>query len=79
MSATVLAAVSSAVSTAILAMIGRMLASIHRDVRRFMKEHLWLLATADWTITSVQAVMHQLGINGADPPDWPGRGPGHRG
>jgi hypothetical protein len=69
MSGQVISSVLSAVAVVILAMIGSTLRRMSNDIRRFMREHLWLLAMADWTKTSVQAIMHHLNINGTSPPN----------
>jgi hypothetical protein len=44
-----------------------------KNLKRFMQEHLWLLASADWSRKSITQIMRDLGINGDPPPDWPGR------
>jgi hypothetical protein len=71
-SAAVLSSIASAVATVLLAALLRQLAAIRRDAKRFMAEHLWLLATTDWARTSIMQIMRELGLNGDKPPDWPG-------
>lgn len=66
----IISAVSTALATVMLGLIGRMIAGMHKDMRRFMKEHLWLLGMADWTKVTVTEIMRQLNItNSAEPPE----------
>ena len=59
--------VLSAMSVALLALIGKGFLTLTRDFRRFMTEHLWLLATTLWTRDKVMQVMARLDMP-ADPP-----------
>jgi len=73
--AAVVAAVAASVATALLAWIGHQLARLRTDVKQFMAEHLWLLATASWAQVSIQTLYDQLGLV---PPPAPGPVEGKR-
>ena len=72
-SASLASAVSSAAATFLLAAAVRQLARLRKDVRAFMREHLWLLANVEWSRRTIQSLMHELGLNGDPPPEWPAR------
>jgi hypothetical protein len=67
-SAQVVSAIVASIATAFLGIIARMLSGMRRDVKQFMTEHLFLLAMADWTKTSVPAIMAHLGMPMEKPP-----------
>lgn len=66
----------------LLAGIGKMLLGVRKDVRRFMQEHTWLLATSLWTRDKVMQIMVKLEMPITDdPPDklpWHGEDNGPR-
>ena len=64
----IVSSVIGAVAVALLAAIGRGLVGIRKDVRRFMQEHLWLLATTLWTRDKVVLIMKRLDMPVQDPP-----------
>ncbi len=66
-------AVVSAATPIILAWIAKSLLGLRNDTKRFMSEHLWLLAMAQWTSTSVADIMHHLELPFQPPPEWPKR------
>ena len=45
-----------------------MLIGIRTDFRRFMQEHLWLLATTMWTRDKVLIIMKRLDLPVDNPP-----------
>lgn len=58
------------VAVLILAAIGRGLIGIRHDIRRFLAEHSWLLATSLWTRDKVIQIMVKLDMPLPDrPPD----------
>jgi len=70
LNAQIVSSVIGAIATAILAVIGRSIVGLRRDTRRFMGEHMWLLATTLWTRDNVTKVMDQLGMPvTSDPPE----------
>jgi hypothetical protein len=71
--AQVVSAVTGATATGLLALLVSILRGIRKDIKRFMAEHLWLLAVADWSSRSIVRLMRDLGIDYEPPPDWPGR------
>ena len=68
MTAQTVSAVISGVSVIVLAAIGRGLLGMRRDVRQFMAEHMWLLATTLWTRDNVRQIMQALGMPETTPP-----------
>lgn len=69
LSAQVLSAIFGALASGLLAALVGMLRGIRRDVRQFMTEHMWLIATANWSRTTIMQIMQELGIQGEQPPD----------
>lgn len=58
------------VAVLLLAGIGRMFMGVRSDLRRFMQEHTWLLATTLWTRDKVTQIMVKLDMPMTDdPPD----------
>jgi len=64
-----LSAVFTAIASALLAALVAMIRGVRRDLRTFMAEHMWLIATANWARTSILTMMRDLGINGESPPE----------
>lgn len=58
-----------ATASGLLAALVGLVRGLRRDVRTFMTEHLWLIATANWSRTSIMTLMSELGIDGPPPPD----------
>lgn len=73
--AQIISSVLGAVAVALLAAIGRGLLGIRNDVRRFMREHLWLITTTLWTRDKVTQIMKRLDmpVDDAPPNDLPKR------
>lgn len=71
--AAVLSAIFTAVASILLAAVVKVLSNMRGDVQRFMAEHLWLLASAQWTQKTVGELMEQLGMHADPPPEWPGK------
>ena len=70
MNAQIISSVIGAIATAILAVIGKAIIGLRADTRRFMTEHMWLLATTLWTRDNVTRIMDQLDMPGtSDPPE----------
>lgn len=64
----IISSIISGVSVVILAGIARGLLGIRAEFRRFMAEHLWLLATTTWTRDRVLRMMAELGMPVDVPP-----------
>jgi hypothetical protein len=73
LTAQIISAVTGAMATAILAVLAGTLRAIRRDIRKFMAEHLWLLAIAGWSVRSVNQMARELGIDIEPPPEWKDR------
>ena len=71
----IISSVISGVAVLLLAGIARGLIGVRKDFRRFMTEHLWLLATTLWTRDKVLQIMHKLDLDSGPPP--PGDLPPH--
>lgn len=56
------------VAVLLLAVICRVMLKVGGDVRRFMREHLWLLATTLWTRDKVLQIMAKLDMTVPDNP-----------
>lgn len=69
----ILSAVFGAVASALLAGILHTLVRLRRTGERFMTEHLWLLAMAQWSQQTIAEIARQLGIMTNPPPEWPGK------
>jgi hypothetical protein len=66
----VLSAIISGVAVLLLAWIARSVHEFSRDLRRFMAEHAWLIATTLWTRDKVLKIMETMGMPlDGDPPD----------
>ena len=59
--------ISSLTPIAVIGLI-RMLRNFRSDMRRFMSEHLFLIAHANWSVTSIKAIMKHLNLTYDDPP-----------
>lgn len=72
----ILSNIIGGVAVILLGLIGRGLLGLRNDVRRFMREHLWLLATTLWTRDKVMQIMTKLDLPVTDPPpeDLPWKG-----
>lgn len=70
LNASVVSAVSSAAASILLAAVVRQLSKVRRDIRRFMAEHLWLLATSRWAQVSINELLKEMNIDGPKPPEW---------
>lgn len=64
----IISSVISGVSVLLLAGIARGLLGVRKDFRRFMTEHLWLLATTLWTRDKVMLIMRELKLPADQPP-----------
>jgi hypothetical protein len=64
----IISSVIGGVAVLFLGAIGRMILGIRTDFRRFMAEHLWLLATTMWTRDKVIIIMKAMNIEINDPP-----------
>lgn len=64
----IVSSVIGGVAVLLLGAIGRGLLGMRNDFRRFMQEHLWLLATTMWTRDKVMLIMKRLDIEIEDPP-----------
>jgi hypothetical protein len=64
----IVSSVLSGIVVLILASIARTVASFHHEFRRFMAEHVWLLATTLWTRDKVTKIMKRLDMPMDDPP-----------
>lgn len=71
----IISSVVSGAALLLLAAITRALVGVRRDFRRFMTEHLWLLATTMWTRDKVIKMLQLLGMEDASnpPADLPPR------
>jgi len=58
--AQIVSSVIGAIATAILAVIGKAVLGLRADTRRFMAEHMWLLATTLWARDNVTRIMGHL-------------------
>jgi len=65
----VLSAAFGAIASALLTALVAMLRGVRRDLRHFMAEHLWLIASANWSRQTIQTIMRELGIEGDPPPE----------
>lgn len=81
MTAQILDAVLSAITVVFLGAIGRGVLGLRKDAKRFMTEHMWLLATTLWTRDKVLVIMDQLGLEPDNPPpvDLPNGAGGKKG
>lgn len=68
MTAEILSSVIGAIAVFLLGVIARSVHSATREFRRFMQEHLWLLATSLWTRDKVILIMKQLSMPIDNPP-----------
>ncbi len=66
--AEIISSIVSGISVLILGWIGRGLIGMRKDFRRFMAEHMWLLATSMWTRDKVLRVMADLDMPVDHPP-----------
>lgn len=64
----IISSVISGVAVLLLAGIARGLLGVRADFRRFMAEHVWLIATTLWTRDKVVRIMHDLGMPADQPP-----------
>ena len=64
----IVSSIIGGVAVLLLGGIGRMLIGIRTDFRRFMQEHLWLLATTMWTRDKVLIIMKRLDLPVDNPP-----------
>lgn len=64
----VISSVISGTAVLLLAAIARGLLNVRNDFRRFMGEHLWLIATTMWTRDKVIRIMNDLGMPLDNPP-----------
>lgn len=64
----IITSIISGSSVLILAAIARGLLGMRKDFRRFMQEHLWLLATSMWTKDKVIHIMQELDMPVGNPP-----------
>lgn len=69
LTAAALSAVFGAIASGLLAALVALIRGMRRDIRTFMAEHLWLIATANWSRTSIMTLMDQLGLDGPPPPE----------
>jgi hypothetical protein len=69
----IISSLISGTAVIILAAIGRGLLGVRKDFRRFMAEHVWLIATTLWTRDKVTLIMRKLEIpmEGMPPSDLP--------
>ncbi len=66
--AEIISSILSGLSVLVLAWLGRGLAGMRKDFRRFMAEHMWLLATTMWTRDKVLRIMGELDMPVDHPP-----------
>ena len=73
--ADIVSSVIGSIAVVLLGAIGRAMIGMRRDFRRFMQEHLWLLATTLWNRDNVRKIMTHLGmpIDNEPPADLPTR------
>lgn len=64
----IVSSIIGGVAVLLLGAIGRMILGIRSDFRRFLKEHLWLLATTLWTKDKVLLIMQRLDMSIDNPP-----------
>jgi len=64
----IISSLISGVGVLILAAIARTLFRTASEFRRFMAEHMWLIATTLWTRDKVVMIMQQLGMPMDNPP-----------
>ena len=74
MSGQVISSVLSAIAVLVLTAIARLISGMRRDMRVFMQEHLYLLAIADWSRTTIATMTDHMGIHVTSPPELPKRG-----
>lgn len=64
----IVSSVISSVAVLLLAGIARGLLGVRADMRRFMLEHTWLLATTLWTRDKVMQIMRTMDLELDRPP-----------
>lgn len=64
----VVSSIISGVAVLLLGAIARGLIGVRKDFRRFMAEHMWLIATTLWTRDKVLRIMRDLGMPADLPP-----------
>lgn len=64
----IISSIISGAAVLLLAGIARGLWGIRDDFRRFMQEHLWLIATTMWTRDKVILIMKELKMPVDNPP-----------
>lgn len=64
----IVSSVISSVAVLLLAAIARGLLGVRNDMRRFMLEHTWLLATTLWTRDKVMHIMRTMDLELDQPP-----------
>lgn len=64
----IVSSIIGGVAVLLLGAIGRMMLGVRNDFRRFMQEHLWLLATTMWTRDKVIQIMNRLDMPLGNPP-----------
>lgn len=64
----IVSSVISSVAVLLLAGIARGLLGVRSDLRRFMLEHTWLLATTLWTRDKVMHIMRTMDLELDQPP-----------
>ena len=71
----IVSSVISSVAVVMLAGITRALSGARADLRRFMLEHTWLLATTVWSRDMVVQIMRSMELEPPSPPpaDLPAR------
>ena len=64
----IISSVIGAIAVGLLTFIARAIKNIGGDFRRFMQEHMWLLATTLWTRDKVVRIMTELNLPMDQPP-----------
>lgn len=64
----VITSVISGSAVLLLAALTRGLFGIRKDFRKFMAEHVWLIATTLWTRDKITVIMRELGMPVGNPP-----------
>lgn len=64
----IVSSIISGVAVLLLAGIARTIRHVTKDFKRFMAEHMWLIATTMWTRDKVIRIMSDLGMPLDNPP-----------
>lgn len=64
----IVSAIISSLAVVLLTAIARAMLGLRNDLRRYMTEHVWLLATTLWTRDRVIRIMRVMDLEVAEPP-----------